>query len=171
MLLESVSDTLQVLSGKIPLSFAGCARDVQAQAKGWQRFQRPLRTPGISHSKMPHYSISEALCPLKPLPLFFSSIPTTSEQPSSTISPGSLPKTCAALNITWSGATNRAIPKAWRSMLKLNMEGFPSRTVSIISEPAVYKLAFRSNNGKVVAGHTRSTSKSPVTKKGKVKKK
>lgn len=51
---------------------------------------------------------------------------------------------CAALGITWSGATLNTIPVAWRTMLKLNIhEKF--RSVKVISEPAVYKLAFRSN--------------------------
>ncbi|WP_165071377.1 BRO family protein [Desulfovibrio sp. ZJ200] len=51
---------------------------------------------------------------------------------------------CRALGLTWSGATLKAIPKGWQRMLKFNTpsgrQGFKA-----ISEPAVYKLAFRSN--------------------------
>jgi len=51
---------------------------------------------------------------------------------------------CAVLGITWSGATMKAIPAQWRNMLNFNMFGKNKRVVCI-SEPAVYKLAFRSN--------------------------
>ena len=51
---------------------------------------------------------------------------------------------CRCLVLTWSGATLKAIPKCWQRMLKFNtpsgVQGFKA-----ISEPAVYKLAFRSN--------------------------
>jgi len=50
----------------------------------------------------------------------------------------------ASLGITWSGATLRNIPSAWRTMLSFNMVTGPKDTL-LISEPAVYKLAFRSN--------------------------
>lgn len=52
---------------------------------------------------------------------------------------------CLALGIGWTGATLKNIPERWRSMLKFNMEGRYSRRLVVISEPAVYKLAFRSN--------------------------
>lgn len=51
---------------------------------------------------------------------------------------------CSALEISWSGATLKGFPSNWRTMLKFNMVG-RNRLVACISEPAVYKLAFRSN--------------------------
>lgn len=51
---------------------------------------------------------------------------------------------CAVLGISWSGATMKSIPEQWRTMLSFNIVG-KNRRVSCISEPAVYKLAFRSN--------------------------
>jgi len=53
---------------------------------------------------------------------------------------------CRALNIPWRGNTLTSIPDEWkRTMRKFRMEGFATRDLVIISEPAVYKLAFRSN--------------------------
>lgn len=52
----------------------------------------------------------------------------------------------SALGITWSGATLVSIPDRWKGMLKLNNpSGGGKQDTAIISEPAVYKLAFRSN--------------------------
>ncbi len=51
---------------------------------------------------------------------------------------------CAALGLTWSGATLAAIPDAWKGVLKLNTPGGEQEFVGI-TEAAVYKLAFRSN--------------------------
>lgn len=51
---------------------------------------------------------------------------------------------CKALDITWSGATLKLIPSDWQKLLRLN--NFSTyRSLRMISEPAVYKLAFRSN--------------------------
>lgn len=56
---------------------------------------------------------------------------------------------CCALALDWSGKTLSAIPKEWRGMGKLPIRQKSGRVVqsniAIISEPAVYKLAFRSN--------------------------
>jgi len=53
---------------------------------------------------------------------------------------------CRALGISWRGKTLAVIPDSWkRSMRKFRMEGFPTRDLTLITEPAVYKLAFRSN--------------------------
>lgn len=50
---------------------------------------------------------------------------------------------CAALGISWSGASLNGIPSAWQGMMFYNT---PSRQrMKFITEPAVYKLAFRSN--------------------------
>ena len=58
---------------------------------------------------------------------------------------------CTALAITWSGSTLKAIPEEWKGMLRFNTPGNPGRggggnqRLKAINEPAVYKLAFRSN--------------------------
>lgn len=53
---------------------------------------------------------------------------------------------CRALNIPWRGNTLNNIPCDWkRTMRKFRMEGFATRDLVVISEPALYKLAFRSN--------------------------
>ncbi len=55
----------------------------------------------------------------------------------------------AALEIGWSGHTLDSVPAPWRGMVKLTTRQKNDRMVqqntAIISEPAVYKLAFRSN--------------------------
>lgn len=51
---------------------------------------------------------------------------------------------CKALGITWSGATLKEMPKGWQGMLRFNTPS-GNQQVRCISEPAVYKLAFRSN--------------------------
>lgn len=51
---------------------------------------------------------------------------------------------CSILNLTWSGATLKSIPKEWQGMLSFNTPSGVQR-LKTISEPAVYKLAFRSN--------------------------
>lgn len=51
---------------------------------------------------------------------------------------------CRALAITWSGATLRGIPKAWQKLVALPSSSGRQRR-RYIAEPAVYKLAFRSN--------------------------
>ena len=51
---------------------------------------------------------------------------------------------CAVLDLTWSGATLASIPDRWRGVLKLNTPGGEQEFAGI-NEPAVYKLAFRSN--------------------------
>ncbi len=51
---------------------------------------------------------------------------------------------CAALEIAWSSATLRQIPAEWKGGIQLITPGGKQRLRSI-SEPAVYKLAFRSN--------------------------
>jgi prophage antirepressor-like protein len=49
-----------------------------------------------------------------------------------------------ALSIAWSGKTLAAIPDEWKWMMSfITHEG--KRELTVISEPAVYKLAFRSN--------------------------
>lgn len=53
---------------------------------------------------------------------------------------------CKALGISWRGNTLGNIPENWkRTMRNFRMEGFVARNLVFISEPAVYKLAFRSN--------------------------
>ncbi|MDY0258511.1 MAG: BRO family protein [Desulfovibrio sp.] len=56
----------------------------------------------------------------------------------------SIADVCKALDITWSGATLKLIPSDWQKLLRLNNFS-TSRSLRFISEPAVYKLAFRSN--------------------------
>jgi prophage antirepressor-like protein len=51
---------------------------------------------------------------------------------------------CAILNLTWSGATLKSIPKEWQGMLSFNTPSGVQR-LRVSSEPAVSKLAFRSN--------------------------
>lgn len=52
---------------------------------------------------------------------------------------------CVALSIDWSGKTLASIPTSWVSMGKVPIPQRGLHRVKIISEPAVYKLAFRSN--------------------------
>ena len=52
---------------------------------------------------------------------------------------------CTALEIDWSGKTLTSIPNTWQSMGKLPTLRRGEQSVRVISEPAVYKLAFRSN--------------------------
>ncbi|MBD5417340.1 MAG: hypothetical protein HDR50_06715 [Desulfovibrio sp.] len=53
---------------------------------------------------------------------------------------------CRALGLAWRINRLDVLPEQWkRSMQKFCMEGFPTRDLVFISEPAVYKLAFRSN--------------------------
>lgn len=52
---------------------------------------------------------------------------------------------CAALDIDWSGKTLAVIPDCWQSMGKLPTLSRGLQQLKLISEPAVYKLAFRSN--------------------------
>lgn len=52
---------------------------------------------------------------------------------------------CAALGIDWSGKTLTSIPDDWQSMGKLPTDRRGLRYIKIISEPGLYKLAFRSN--------------------------
>lgn len=52
---------------------------------------------------------------------------------------------CAALDIDWSGKTLAVIPDSWQSMGKVPTLCRGMQRVKRISEPAVYKLAFRSN--------------------------
>lgn len=53
---------------------------------------------------------------------------------------------CKALGISWRGNTLTCISEKWkRTMRNFRMEGFVARNLVFISEPAVYKLAFRSN--------------------------
>ena len=53
---------------------------------------------------------------------------------------------CAALGIKWNGrATLLAIPSDWQRVWKLHTHQRGLQSVLIINEPAVYKLAFRSN--------------------------
>lgn len=49
-----------------------------------------------------------------------------------------------ALGITWCGRTLAQVPDEWATMCNLHIVG-KKREVKIIAEPAVYKLAFRSN--------------------------
>lgn len=51
---------------------------------------------------------------------------------------------CDVLNITWSGATLASIKSDWQRMLKFNTP-LGEQNFKVISEAAVYKLAFRSN--------------------------
>lgn len=51
---------------------------------------------------------------------------------------------CTALDISWSSATLKPIPAEWQRGIKfITPQGF--QTLKTITEPAVYKLAFRSN--------------------------
>jgi prophage antirepressor-like protein len=50
----------------------------------------------------------------------------------------------AALDVKWTGHTLGSIPKSWQGMVKLTTPS-GKQELTIISEPAVYKLAFRSN--------------------------
>ena len=56
---------------------------------------------------------------------------------------------CMALGLTWSSRTLDAIPTEWKGGIKLitpfGKRGGGTQTLRSISEPAVYKLAFRSN--------------------------
>lgn len=58
---------------------------------------------------------------------------------------------CAALGIQWTGKFLSNIPNSWQGVRKLltpsgtGARGGGNQTLRIISEPAVYKLAFRSN--------------------------
>ena len=57
---------------------------------------------------------------------------------------------CRCLGLTWSGAALKAIPAEWKGMLSFNTpssgtRGGGQQKLKVISEPAVYKLAFRSN--------------------------
>lgn len=52
---------------------------------------------------------------------------------------------CSALGIDWSGKTLSVIPDSWQSMGKFPTLRRGEQTVKRILEPAVYKLAFRSN--------------------------
>lgn len=52
---------------------------------------------------------------------------------------------CSALNIDWGGKTLASIPNEWQSMGKLPTLRRGEQQIKLISEPAVYKLAFRSN--------------------------
>lgn len=51
---------------------------------------------------------------------------------------------CRILGISWRGNTLAAIPSSWQGMRKLRTPQ-TNQTLRVISEPAVYKLAFRSN--------------------------
>lgn len=51
---------------------------------------------------------------------------------------------CAALGISWTGRTLSMIPDDWQRMCKLHIRRGKYDT-RLINEPAVYKLAFRSN--------------------------
>jgi prophage antirepressor-like protein len=51
---------------------------------------------------------------------------------------------CSALNIGWTGHTLDAIPADWKGLVKLTTPS-GNQQVRAIIEPAVYKLAFRSN--------------------------
>lgn len=54
---------------------------------------------------------------------------------------------CKALGISYSGATLKPIHEDWKGMIKLNTpRNGGAQGVRIISEPALYKLAFRSNS-------------------------
>lgn len=57
---------------------------------------------------------------------------------------------CAALGIGWTGATLKNIPVSWQGLLSFNIpstgkRGGGNQRLKVISEAAVYKLAFRSN--------------------------
>lgn len=56
---------------------------------------------------------------------------------------------CAALHIGWTGHTLDSIPAAWKGVVKFTTpfgrRGGGTQKLITISEPAVYKLAFRSN--------------------------
>lgn len=51
---------------------------------------------------------------------------------------------CSALDISWNGATLKPLPESWQGMLKFHTPS-GKQNLRTISEPAVYKLAFRSN--------------------------
>ena len=52
---------------------------------------------------------------------------------------------CAALGIMWTGHSLSAIPADWQRVVKLTTHRRGTQGLRAINEPAVYKLAFRSN--------------------------
>lgn len=55
---------------------------------------------------------------------------------------------CAALGIGWTGHSLKGVPTAWTGMVRHTTPrkgGNQTHSLRVISEPAVYKLAFRSN--------------------------
>lgn len=56
---------------------------------------------------------------------------------------------CAALDITWSGSRLQTIPPEWRLVSRDNMNQGGEGLV-MLSEPALYRLIFRSNKPKAV---------------------
>jgi prophage antirepressor-like protein len=52
---------------------------------------------------------------------------------------------CTALGIAWSGRTLDSVPNDWQRVMKLITLRRGLQPMRVISEPAVYKLAFRSN--------------------------
>jgi prophage antirepressor-like protein len=51
---------------------------------------------------------------------------------------------CAALDISWSSATLKSIPEGWKGAMEI-ITPSGKQKLAVISEPAVYKLAFRSH--------------------------
>ena len=56
---------------------------------------------------------------------------------------------CDSLGITWNGSTLKNMPKEWTCMLKVSMQS-GSKETTFISEPALYRLVFRSNKAKAI---------------------
>ena len=51
---------------------------------------------------------------------------------------------CAALGICWNGTALKSVPNAWKGLRSFRTPS-GNQPLKVISEPAVYKLAFRSN--------------------------
>ena len=63
---------------------------------------------------------------------------------------------CAALGISWSSATLKPLPSEWKGVMNFitpsgNYKGGGKQRLSVITEPGLYMLAFRSNKDEAVA--------------------
>ena len=58
---------------------------------------------------------------------------------------------CEALGILWTGATIKGFPEYWQRMLRFTTHRRGNQSFKCISEPAVYKLAFRSSKPRAEA--------------------
>jgi len=56
---------------------------------------------------------------------------------------------CDALDVSWSNQTLKNMPKEWTCMIKVSMQSGAKET-TFLSEPALYRLIFRSNKAKAI---------------------